>query len=99
MACGLLFVGVGILLMAAPEIFFPAVAANVRPPRAANKAVHVIDEMCDPLRNISGQTSGQEDCTNARTDHINPLIVMGVAEFIIGLGATTTRILGLVSFP
>ncbi|GAV00152.1 hypothetical protein RvY_11040 [Ramazzottius varieornatus] len=82
--------------MAAPEIISPADAANVRPPRAANKAaVHVTDEMCVPLRNISWQTSGQEDCTNSRTVDVNPLIAMGVAKFTIGLGATTTRILGL----
>ena len=84
--------------MAAPELIFPLPnLSSLRATVSSSTGEHVQDQMCDASRNVSGLPVVYEDCTKPKTDHINPMIVFGVAEFIIGLGATTTRILGLVS--
>ena len=97
MAVGTLIVGFGLLLMAAPEFLFPA--STFETLKVTTLAKNKIEEqMCDASRTINEthSTVKPRDCRKPSTDHVEPMIVFGLAEFIVGMGSTTTRILGLV---
>ncbi|OQV15394.1 Solute carrier organic anion transporter family member 4C1 [Hypsibius exemplaris] len=91
-AGGSLLVGLGFLLMAATEIFFPA--SNIS---SLATVLFTSSDKNEPLCNASRNESmhGAVDCRKRNDDHIGPLIVLGVAEFIMGLGSTASMILGM----
>ncbi|GAV01233.1 hypothetical protein RvY_11974 [Ramazzottius varieornatus] len=93
MAFGTLIVGLGLLLMASPEFLFPASSFEILTTTTLAKA-NVTEQFCDANRNNAPDTE-EIDSNRPTTDHVGPMVVFGIAEFIIGLGSTTTRILGL----
>ncbi|GAV05450.1 hypothetical protein RvY_15583 [Ramazzottius varieornatus] len=96
MAVGSLLVGLGLLLMASPELFFPAEgSASMTAMMYASADSN--ENLCNAKRNTTSANTDadSENCAKTNNDHINPMIVLGAAEFIIGLGSTASMILGL----
>ncbi|OQV15393.1 Solute carrier organic anion transporter family member 4C1 [Hypsibius exemplaris] len=92
-AGGSLLVGLGFLLMASPEIFFPPSLTSSLATVLATSSDKK-EPFCDAGRNGSSRAASL-DCSKSDNDRIGPLIVLGFAEFIMGLGATTASILGM----
>ncbi|OWA52226.1 Solute carrier organic anion transporter family member 5A1 [Hypsibius exemplaris] len=89
-----LLVGIGYLLMAAPEIIFPPNPTSILASVMATSSDEN-EPFCDANRNESSQTAGLvcgEETTDGRG---GPLLVLGLGQFVFGLGAMTAPILGM----
>ena len=100
MAGGSLIAALGLLLMAGPELFFPPSKASSLSASMSSSASSTIKD--EPLCRPDGNSSSSpafEDCVGRKStdeeNRLGPLIVLGLAEFITGLGAVATNILGM----
>ncbi|XP_055338452.1 solute carrier organic anion transporter family member 2A1-like [Paramacrobiotus metropolitanus] len=99
-AMGSFVVGLGFLVMAAPEILFPVtqhslVSATILRPSDEDKYCAVDSGNASSGRNRTYNCGKGEQHSQSTSDHNGALIVLGVAEFLIGLGSTTTMVLGM----
>lgn len=87
-SAGMFLLGLAMLLFASPEFLFPVKSLSTGG-TSSTKHSAVYDEMCAVNKS---STIGRATCTQAehqQDSNLNPLIVFGVAEFLMGLGATT----------
>ncbi|GAV05454.1 hypothetical protein RvY_15586 [Ramazzottius varieornatus] len=97
---GCLLVGAALLLHALPEVVFPM--KNSLDAQSAEKAGNLEgDDRTLCLRNratasVVSNTSDVEDrCIGRAESPLGPLIIFGVAQFLLGMGSTALMVLGL----
>ncbi|OQV24440.1 Solute carrier organic anion transporter family member 3A1 [Hypsibius exemplaris] len=95
---GMFVLGLAMLLFAAPEIIFPVKGHSLTTAGTTKNTAGRLpdDELC--LIPMNGTSKKPAVCTAGEQEqegNLGPLIVFGVAEFLMGLGATTPMILGL----